>query len=102
VRKYSIPKTSSGKIQRHACRESFLNDGLELIAKWCSWEEERQPPASPPYARHKAVEAALTNGDHLGDVNQGVAQIVMEQVRAVAKERAKVTCQATAASSRSG
>ncbi len=29
----SIPKTSSGKIQRHACREGFLNDDLELVGK---------------------------------------------------------------------
>ncbi len=27
----SIPKTSSGKIQRHACKAHFLNDELELI-----------------------------------------------------------------------
>src|SRR5690606_15892331 len=46
VRKGSIPKTSSGKIQRHACRQGFLNDDLELIARWCAWDEEKQPPAS--------------------------------------------------------
>ena len=28
-----IPKTSSGKIQRHACRIGFLNDQLELIGR---------------------------------------------------------------------
>jgi acyl-CoA synthetase (AMP-forming)/AMP-acid ligase II len=27
----SIPKTSSGKIQRHACRDAFLAGGLELL-----------------------------------------------------------------------
>jgi acyl-CoA synthetase (AMP-forming)/AMP-acid ligase II len=30
----SIPKTSSGKIQRHACRASFLDDALEV------WSDE--------------------------------------------------------------
>ncbi|MGA9773113.1 MAG: AMP-binding protein, partial [Blastocatellia bacterium] len=30
----SIPKTSSGKIQRHACREGFLNRSLAVIAEW--------------------------------------------------------------------
>ncbi len=29
----SIPKTSSGKIQRHACRAGFLSDSLNVVAK---------------------------------------------------------------------
>ncbi|MDO9264154.1 MAG: beta-ketoacyl synthase N-terminal-like domain-containing protein, partial [Desulfosalsimonadaceae bacterium] len=39
----SIPKTSSGKLRRHACKEGFLSDSLETIAKW-------QGSESPPYA----------------------------------------------------
>jgi hypothetical protein len=27
----SIPKTSSGKIQRHACRRGFLDDTLNVV-----------------------------------------------------------------------
>jgi acyl-CoA synthetase (AMP-forming)/AMP-acid ligase II len=30
----SIPKTSSGKIQRHACRAGFLKDKLSLMDQW--------------------------------------------------------------------
>lgn len=30
----SIPKTSSGKIQRRACRELFMNAGLDIIDAW--------------------------------------------------------------------
>ncbi|MDZ7831610.1 MAG: SDR family NAD(P)-dependent oxidoreductase [Desulfobacterales bacterium] len=30
----SIPKTSSGKLRRHACREGYLSDTLDVIAKW--------------------------------------------------------------------
>jgi len=30
----SLPKTSSGKIQRHACRASFLNGGFAALATW--------------------------------------------------------------------
>lgn len=30
----SIPKTSSGKIQRRACRDNFLNGGLDIIKAW--------------------------------------------------------------------
>jgi 8-amino-7-oxononanoate synthase/acyl carrier protein len=90
VRHGSIPKTSSGKIQRHACREGFLKGELYEIARWCVWEEEKQPPASPPYARHKAIDVEpSSNGDQYGNVNPRVAQIVLEQVRLTAKERAK-------------
>ena len=31
LRAGSIPKTSSGKIQRHACRKSFLSGDLKTI-----------------------------------------------------------------------
>ncbi|QRN93141.1 amino acid adenylation domain-containing protein [Archangium violaceum] len=30
----SIPKTSSGKIQRHACRTAFLEGSLEVVGSW--------------------------------------------------------------------
>lgn len=30
----SIPKTSSGKIQRHACRDRFIANDLEVVGKW--------------------------------------------------------------------
>jgi acyl-coenzyme A synthetase/AMP-(fatty) acid ligase len=30
----TLPKTSSGKIQRHACRIAFLTDQLEAVMRW--------------------------------------------------------------------
>jgi len=30
----TIPKTSSGKIQRHACRSGFLNESLNVVGEW--------------------------------------------------------------------
>ena len=30
----SIPKTSSGKIARHACKRNFLGDKLKVVARW--------------------------------------------------------------------
>ena len=30
----SIPKTSSGKIQRHACRDGYLAGSLSEVARW--------------------------------------------------------------------
>lgn len=34
LRPGSIPKTSSGKIQRHACRAAFLTNSLDALAEW--------------------------------------------------------------------
>jgi len=34
IRSGSIPKTTSGKIQRQSCRELFLENGLEVVARW--------------------------------------------------------------------
>lgn len=34
VKTGSIPKTSSGKIQRHACRTKFLNASLDVVEDW--------------------------------------------------------------------
>lgn len=36
----SIPKTSSGKIQRHLCKTKFLDGSLDLIGEWCSPQHE--------------------------------------------------------------
>ena len=34
VKPLSIPKTSSGKIQRRACKEAFLEGNLEIVGEW--------------------------------------------------------------------
>ncbi len=34
VKTGSIPKTSSGKIQRHTCRTAFLNGSLNMVGDW--------------------------------------------------------------------
>lgn len=41
----AIPKTSSGKIQRHACRNAFVADELDAVARWDSQsrDEEAEP-----------------------------------------------------------
>ena len=59
VRFGSVPKTSSGKIQRHACRDEFLAGTLQVIAEWRAWEgatEEPIPEAeAPPHAARPAA-----------------------------------------------
>ena len=42
----SIPKTSSGKIQRHACKQGFLDGSLEEVARWGLWEKAPTPAES--------------------------------------------------------
>jgi acyl-CoA synthetase (AMP-forming)/AMP-acid ligase II/acyl carrier protein len=40
LRPGSIPKTSSGKIQRHACKAAFLNGELTVIDRWSAIDED--------------------------------------------------------------
>lgn len=45
----SVPKTSSGKIQRAACRDRFLRGELEIVASWSSAPDATEAkPAIPP------------------------------------------------------
>jgi acyl-CoA synthetase (AMP-forming)/AMP-acid ligase II len=44
VKTGSVPKTSSGKIQRHACRQGYLDGTLVVLAEWP--EGEGQNPQS--------------------------------------------------------
>jgi 8-amino-7-oxononanoate synthase len=34
IRQNTIPRTSSGKIQRRACRVAYLGDSLEIVGRW--------------------------------------------------------------------
>lgn len=36
IRPLTVPKTSSGKIQRHAARNAYLQSNLEIVAEWRS------------------------------------------------------------------
>ncbi len=99
----SIPKTSSGKIQRHACRQDFLTDTLEIVEQWRSWD-----PADKATARRAERDAAApavkvrgasgqpgATADALREAPEAApafspatVKIVLEQVRRIAKERA--------------
>ncbi len=43
----SISKTSSGKIQRHACRNAYLAGTLSEVARWSATDESRFAKAAP-------------------------------------------------------
>jgi amino acid adenylation domain-containing protein len=62
LKSLSIPRTSSGKVQRHLCREAFRDNTLEVVAQWFNERTEPEgqtenagpqqtvPSASPSFA----------------------------------------------------
>jgi amino acid adenylation domain-containing protein len=52
VKPHSVPKTTSGKIQRRSCRQSFLDGALKVVATWqasSSISGGLSEPGSPEY-----------------------------------------------------
>ena len=66
VRPNSIPKTSSGKIQRHACRRQFLDESLAVIEQYISWLEPTKEVNSPKAPSLRAT-ARLARQRPLGE-----------------------------------
>jgi 8-amino-7-oxononanoate synthase/acyl carrier protein len=81
VRANSIPKTSSGKIQRHACRQNFLDNKLLVLDRWS---------ASIGTAGSEA-DAAGTTTELAGfdSVDADVIAVVTEYVRKIGADRAR-------------
>ena len=46
IRAGTIPKTSSGKIQRHACRRGYLDGSLEVVEAWRAGPWKAKPRRS--------------------------------------------------------
>ena len=81
VRFGSIPKTSSGKIQRHACRDNFQGETLKAIASWFAWEDHEQITIPAPKARHAATKSKQ-------EFEPALLELVIAKIRDVARERA--------------
>ncbi len=101
----SIPKTSSGKIQRHACRAGFLDGSLEIVGQWRAWDATDKSANKRQRRRATDRDAlAETNGHGAGvmdrqrpvpaeepsapGVSPTTVKIVLDEVRRIAKERA--------------
>jgi 8-amino-7-oxononanoate synthase/acyl carrier protein len=98
----SIPKTSSGKIQRHACRHGFLQGTLDIVDQWRGWSggKKRDKPALAPAGfgengNGAGLAAPPGQGDEqsAGTVrapkaSDPLVQMVFNEVRKVARERA--------------
>lgn len=130
VRFGSIPKTSSGKIQRHACRDEFLRGDLQVVEQWFVWEQAANAAAAAASMAASMAGAVAAGGGHggvslagavgggtaasgagaggsgaagtiagggtggregaaAGPVNEVLLRLVFEQIRGVAKERAR-------------
>lgn len=92
VRFGTLPRTSSGKIQRHACRSEFARGSLKVVAQWKSWEIDL-PDSEPMIAASsfdsgKPGQAAPAN-KAAGQPDHEIVDIVSDAIRAVAQERAK-------------
>jgi 8-amino-7-oxononanoate synthase/acyl carrier protein len=94
VRFGTLPRTSSGKIQRHACRQEFQRGSLKIVSQWKSWDlddKDSEPMIAASHYKREgngqldvAVPKQASNQpDH------EIVDIVMDAVRAVAQERAK-------------
>lgn len=105
IKPHSIPKTSSGKIQRHACRDSYLQGALPAVAEWSQADGlnvhrkrgtrrlgEAPKPATKrppePVIDTEAV-AATPSDQQAANAHATVVTRVLDIVREVAKDRAK-------------
>jgi len=93
VRPNSVPKTSSGKIQRHACKRQFLDGTLEVVDQSIGWLQPAVPtptPGSeqPRLARQRPIGEASRTGRADRELPQEIVQAVFDHVRRIAKERA--------------
>ncbi len=97
VRMGTLPRTSSGKVQRHACKIEYTEETLRVVAAWKAWELDL--PRSEPMIAASTISPASGNGHVSSPSASGAANatapdheivdIVMDAVRAVAQERAK-------------
>ncbi len=92
VRNSSVPKTSSGKIQRHACFHAVRDGDLKIIAKWVRWEESTAGAfAGTTQPMMQAAAASGRSGKHEADqVNSVIVDAIKHHVLRVAGERAAV------------
>ena len=100
IRAGSVPKTSSGKIQRHACHDSYLAGTLDVVGQWSVTDvpvegeaavagepSVAEPSEAVLHPRRLVMVASGNNGKH-GAAADRLTQLVVEEIRRVAKDRA--------------
>lgn len=91
VRFGSLPKTSSGKIQRHACRAEFLNGSLTVVQQWLAWEAQEGPsrdrnPEAGAFPPATETAMAAQSGSSSAAVNASSERNSAEGVSIASKE----------------
>ena len=69
-------------VQRHACRQGFLEDSLLIVAQRCLWDESTADEAVADAGDLETVPASAA-------ADAQVLRIVMQQVRAIGRERVR-------------
>lgn len=85
VRKQSIPKTSSGKIQRHACKQEYLKGELHELARWTAGDAATARPTVKP---GEAPPLSGTDGE-VAQPDSTVVAVVLQAIRDIGQERAR-------------
>ncbi len=87
VRAYSVPKTSSGKVQRHACKRSFeAGEDMIELARWHAWGESHEASTRGEYASEVERNGTATDTE---DLAPEVVRAVIHFVKQVGQDRAK-------------
>ncbi len=86
VKHNSVPKTSSGKVQRHACRREFMEGTLKAVAQWSAWEESQHETLESDV--QTANEVSKNNVSQTTGLNPKIMAVVCDRIRLVAKDRA--------------
>lgn len=96
VKAGSIPKTSSGKIQRHACCSGYLDGSLAVVGQWQADEIPRpafaragqRPDMETLDAPAQPGAPAATSKDGRGmAARKKATEVVLEEIRRVGRER---------------
>jgi acyl carrier protein len=80
VRAGSTPKTSSGKVQRHACRNKYMDEDLLVVARW-SAEQAITPPAAPTPDHGREAVSLTSRPEVIGIVERFVREVARERAR---------------------
>lgn len=88
VRAHSVPKTSSGKVQRHACKQDYQSGDLLVIAKWSAWETPPERDEADKATAAEQTEPAIADLDQT-DLAPDVVRAVIYFVKQVGKDRAR-------------
>ena len=80
IKTSSLPKTTSGKVQRHLCREHFIQGSLKVVAECVGYSQEGEPEiplqaweaCRPGHVRADASAASPSEGRHARSRRVGI------------------------------